>query len=202
MDNSTFCIQKKFTQDSRKGIINFMRNKRFLEQYNALKLGWLHDSIFFVVLIVIIFVVFRFVIGVSIVGGASMEPTLYDGNVVVYLRTVRAYEPGDVITMRVPSGEYYVKRVAATAGETVELIDGDVYIDGSLMDDPWGEGETNEESGAVIYPYTVQDGNVFVLGDNREVSMDSRMFGEVNRRQIRGRMILVIGSGGIHTLKQ
>ena len=111
-------------------------------------------------------------------------------------------KPGDVITMRVPSGEYYVKRVAATAGETVELIDGDVYIDGSLMDDPWGEGETNEESGAVIYPYTVQDGNVFVLGDNREVSMDSRMFGEVNRRQIRGRMILVIGAGGIHALKQ
>ncbi len=178
-----------------------MKNKRFLEQYNALKLGWLHDSIFFVVLIVIIFIVFRFVIGISIVGGASMEPTLYDGNVVVYLRTVQSYEPGDVITMRVPSGEYYVKRVAATAGETVELIDGDVYIDGSLMEDPWGVGETNEESGAVIYPYTVRDDNVFVLGDNREVSMDSRMFGEVNKRQIRGKMILAIGSGGIHGLK-
>ena len=67
---------------------------------------------------------------------------------------------------------------------------GKVYVNGEMIDDPWGFGQTLEETGVIIYPYTVRDGNVFVLGDNRTVSMDSRMFGEVNKRQIKGRIIL------------
>ena len=59
------------------------------------------------------------------------------------------------------------------------------------------QGETLEESGAVIYPYKVREGNVFVLGDNRMVSMDSRRFGEVNLHQIRGKLLLRISRGGI-----
>lgn len=176
------------------------RKKRFLERYNGLKLGWLHDSIHFVVLVAAVFALFRFGIGFSVVGGDSMLPTLSDGDMVLYVRIVGEYRPGDVISMRVPSGEYYVKRVVAVGGDVVDLRDGRVYINGFPLED-WTPEETWEENGAVIYPYAVRPGNVFVLGDNRPVSMDSRAFGEVNRRQIKGRILLRIGSGGIGTLE-
>jgi len=174
---------------------------RVLEKYNAYKLGWLHDSIHFIVLIAVLFVIFRFVIGLSVVGGDSMEPHLKNGDLVVYFRMEREYVPGDVISIRVPSGDYYVKRVAAVGGDEVDLRDGRVYVNGEELIDKWAQGETLEESGAVIYPYKVRRGNVFVLGDNRMVSMDSRRFGEVNLRQIKGRLLLRIGGGRIRLVE-
>jgi signal peptidase I len=74
--------------------------------------------------------------------------------------------------------------------------DGTVYVNDEPAEDIWAQGRTLRESGAVIYPYRVREGNVFVLGDNRMASMDSRAFGEVNLRQIRGRIFLRIGKGG------
>ena len=176
-------------------------NRRFLEKYDRFKLGWLRDSLSFILMIAVVFVLFRFVIGLSIVGGDSMDPTLRDGNIVVYLRTVRNYKTGDIVSVRVPSGEFYIKRVSAVGGSTVDIHDGKLYVDGEENDDPHAHGSTEEETGAVIYPYYVREGNLFVLGDNREVSKDSRMFGEVNKRQIKGKIILSFSRGGIHKIR-
>ena len=178
-----------------------MGEKRALERFDRYKLGWLRDSLFFIAAIAVVFVVFRFIIGLSVVGGDSMDPTLKDGNVVLYLRVGGDYRQGDIVSMRVPSGEYYIKRVVAVGGEVVDIYDGSVHVDGEARDDDHARGQTGEESGAVIYPYLVREGNVFVLGDNREVSKDSRAFGEVNKRQIKGRIVLRLGSGGIHKVE-
>lgn len=180
----------------------YIPEERVLEKYNAYKLGWLHDSIHFIVLIAVLFVMFRFVIGLSVVGGDSMEPHLKNGDLVVYFRMEPVYLPGDVISIRVPSGDYYVKRIAAIGGDEVDLRDGRVYVNGEELPGTWSRGETLEESGAVIYPYKVREGNVFVLGDNRMVSLDSRRFGEVNLRQIRGKLLLRIGRGKISFVDQ
>ena len=172
---------------------------RVLERYNALKLGWLNDSLFFLLLIAVFFILFRFVIGLAIVGGESMSPTLADGEVVVYSRIGKDYQPGDIISMRVPAGEYYVKRVVAVGGDVVDIRDGEVYVNDMLLDERWSYGQTEREAKTILFPYTVREGNVFVLGDNREVSMDSRMFGEVNLRQIKGKILYHItlkGAGG------
>ena len=99
-------------------------NQRVLEQYNGLKLFWLHDSLFFIIAIILIFILFRFCIGISIVGGDSMAPTLSDGEIVIYSRMVSNYKAGDIVSLRVPSGDFYVKRVAAAAGDTIDLRDG------------------------------------------------------------------------------
>lgn len=170
-------------------------NRRILEKYNGSKLGWLHDSIFLIIAVIVLFCIFRFCIGLAIVGGDSMSPTLMDGDLVLYTRMVSDYRPGDIVSMRVPSGEYYVKRVIATGGDVVDLEDGKVLVNGNVIEESWAYGLTQKETGAVIYPYTVRPGNVFVLGDNRTVSMDSRTFGEVNKRQIKGRIILQAGLG-------
>ena len=164
-------------------------NQRMLEQYNGFKLSWLHDSLFFIIAIAVIFVLFRFVIGISLVGGDSMMPTLQDGEITVYLRLVPEYKAGDIVSMRVPSGEFYVKRVVAAADDVIDLRDGRVYVNGSLLEGDSDFGETLRESKAVIYPYKVSANSVFVLGDHRSVSLDSRLFGEVNRRQIKGKII-------------
>lgn len=171
--------------------------KRFLGRFDAFKLGWLRDSLFFVGAIAVFIVVFRFVIGLSVVGGASMDPTLKDGDVVVYYRMVRSFDQGDVVAMRVPSGEFYIKRVMAKGGQTVDVHDGKLYVDGAEASDEHANGVTEEQTGAIIYPYKVREGNVFVLGDNRGVSKDSRMFGEVNLRQIKGRVVLRINRTGV-----
>ena len=168
-----------------------------LERYNGWKLEWLHDSMLFLILAAVLLILFRHVIGLAVVGGDSMLPAYQDGNIVLYSRIAGGYAPGDVISMRVPSGEYYVKRIAAVGGDVVDLRDGIIYVNGKALEDPWAAGETRAETGAVIYPYTVRPGNVFVLGDNREVSMDSRAFGEVNLRQIKGKILFRIGPGAI-----
>ena len=172
-------------------------DRRVLSRFDGLKLGWLRDSLFFVAAIVVCIIVFRFVIGFSVVSGASMDPTLKDGDFVVYYRMAGSYKEGDVVSMRVPSGDFYIKRVMATGGSTVDIYDGKVFVNGTPVTDEHANGTTEEETGAVIYPYKVRDGNVFVLGDNRAVSKDSRMFGEVNLRQIKGRVVLRINRDGI-----
>ena len=77
-----------------------------------------------------------------------------------------------------------VKRVIATAGQTVDLVDGVVYVDGVALDEPYAEGESyplaaQAEGVSVGFPYTVPEGCVWVMGDNRENSADSRYFGAV-----------------------
>ena len=172
-------------------------DKRFLGRFDGLKLGWLRDSLFFIAAVAVFVVVFRFVIGLSVVGGASMDPTLKDGDLVLYFRMARSYEDGDVVAMRVPSGDFYIKRITATGGQTVDVYDGKLHVDGIEVPDDHANGSTEEETGAVIYPYKVRSGNVFVLGDNREVSKDSRMFGEVSLRQIKGKVVLRVNKQGL-----
>lgn len=69
---------------------------------------------------------------------------------------------------------YYVKRIIALPGQTVDLIDGKVYIDGEQLDEPYYEGITQSIDASVKYPITVDEDMVFVMGDNRPHSKDSR----------------------------
>ncbi|MBE7045745.1 MAG: signal peptidase I [Ruminococcaceae bacterium] len=69
---------------------------------------------------------------------------------------------------------YYVKRVIATEGQTVDLVNGKVLIDGELLEEPYYNGKTTPMSSAVEFPLTVEDDEVFVMGDNRPHSKDSR----------------------------
>lgn len=176
-----------------------MAKGRVLEKHNAKKLDWLRDSLWFFAAVAIVFVLFRCVIGLSAIGGESMEPTLHDGDIVIYLRPVHQYKVGDIVSVRVPSGKYYVKRVAAVGDSEVDIYNDRLYVDGAEADDPHANGVTQKGAGAVVYPYKVRDGNYFVIGDNREVSVDSRFFGEVSKRQIKGRIMLVLSRGGIRS---
>lgn len=169
-----------------------MEDRIILEKYNHKKLGWLHDALKFIGLVVALFIIFRFVIGVSVVDGNSMNPTLTNGEVVIYLRPARNFKTGDIVCVWVPSGHYYVKRIMAVGGDVVDIRGGSLYVNDEEITD-YATGTTISEQGAVIYPYTVSEGDYFVMGDNREVSIDSRTFGEVSSLQIRGRIVASFG---------
>jgi signal peptidase I len=85
--------------------------------------------------------------------------------------------------------KYYVKRVIALPGQTVDIIDGNVYIDGSKLEEPYFDGFTQRLDSGVSYPVTVQENHVFVMGDNRGNSTDSRssMLGQVPYEAVFGK---------------
>ncbi|MCI8403459.1 MAG: signal peptidase I [Clostridia bacterium] len=82
-----------------------------------------------------------------------------------------------LVQSKLPSNlkkKYYVKRIIAMPGQTVDLVDGKVYVDGTPLDEPYYDGVTSSIDPTVEYPVTVDDDCVFVMGDNRNHSKDSR----------------------------
>ncbi len=84
----------------------------------------------------------------------------------------------------------YVKRVVALPGDTVDLINGQVYLNGEMIYEPFAKGSTYKQS--IDFPITVPAGKVFVLGDNRSISRDSRQIGLIEFNRIKGRAIFRI----------
>ena len=80
-----------------------------------------------------------------------------------------------------------VKRVIGIPGDEVDIRDGRVYLNGTELEEPYVKGETWQRD--ISFPVTVPEGDYLVLGDNREVSKDSRTFGFIERSQIEGRAV-------------
>lgn len=140
---------------------------------------------------IVIVVIFQCIIGVSMVRGDSMYPTLRDGQFVVYSRIIPTLEQGDVVSVKMPSGEYYVKRVIAVEGDVVDLKDGQLYVNGQAETGAYVNGRTEQQEGVVAYPYTVEKDKLFVVGDNRTTSIDSRAFGAVMVQRVQGKLFFV-----------
>ena len=145
---------------------------------------------------VIAIIVLFFVAKTGAVVGESMMTTMHPGD--RYVLTDMFYAPtgGDIIVFAPEeeyvsrsSGKLWVKRIIATEGQTVEIKDGGVYVDGEKLDEPYLSSDTVTEAKITENPYTVPDGCVFVMGDNRGRSMDSRYIGAVDTRRIVGKVI-------------
>lgn len=157
---------------------------------------WLDAMVFSLVVIVLLYTFFFRVITVS---GGSMENTLTGGDRVI-VRCI-AYKPqrGDIIVVDSFSryGAPLVKRVIALAGDEVNIdfSTGAVTVNGQLLDEPYlYNGELTTKSYDVTFPLTVSEGCVFVLGDHRGVSLDSRStdIGLIDVRDILGKVTMRI----------
>ena len=163
-------------------------------------LSYLHDIVYLLAAIVILLLlVFR----VVVVSGGSMNNTLIDGDMLILLSNTFYTEPqqGDIIVASKDSfrdGEPIIKRVIAVENQVVDIdfASGDVFVDGVLLDEPYTSSLTTVSQG-VRFPLTVPEGCVFVLGDNRIRSQDSRSteIGVIDEREILGKAIFLLLPG-------
>ena len=142
--------------------------------------------------------------------GDSMEPTLYNAQEILISRfayKLSSPKRGDVIVF-LPNGNQnthlYVKRVIGLPGETVQILNGSVYIDGSLLEED-EQYDRMSDSGIAVNEITLANDEYFVLGDNRNSSEDSRSgnIGPVKKNTIIGKAWFHMASGqdGMGTVK-
>ena len=158
---------------------------------------YVHDLVYLLAAVIVIFLLcFR----VVVVSGTSMYSTLWDGDYLLLLSNVFYGDPqqGDIIVASKESfkdGEPIVKRVIATEGQTVDIDFnmGVVYVDGVALDEPYTYTPTNVKEG-IEFPLVVEENCLFVMGDNRNNSNDSRNseIGPINKKNILGKAVLRI----------
>lgn len=148
----------------------------------------------FAAITAVIFLAFHSIWGIGTVDGQSMYPTLHDGDRAVYYRLEKDLAKGDVVVLDRQEDGIFIKRVAAVAGDTVSIQDGRLYVNGRECVIRSAVGETTIPENGVEYPLRLGDKEVFVIGDNRENSEDSRHFGAVKAGEIKGKVLFYFGS--------
>ena len=160
---------------------------------------------------IIITVIFTFVFRLVGVKGQSMESTLFENDWLITMPQ-EEYVYGDIVVITEPNyfNEPLIKRVIATEGQTVDIdyASSTVYVDGVALQEPYiNESFILQNNDDIPFPYTVPEGHLFCMGDNRNHSTDSRstLIGSVDERYILGKAkvrILPFGDFDIYDYEQ
>ena len=163
-----------------------------------------------VIILCLSYMLRSFVVQPYLIPSGSMENTIMPGDMVfsekiTYLSN--QVSAGDIVTFVSPldedgnmdsAGEHniLIKRVIAVGGQTVDMVNGVVHVDGVALDESYANGASypfpaHAPGVSVTFPYTVPEGYIWVMGDNRTLSKDSRFFGAVPASSVTGRAFLV-----------
>ncbi len=173
---------------------------------------WVAELVVVVVIALVIAVLLRtFVVATYSIPSGSMEPTLQIGDRIVVDKLsyhLHGVDRGNIIVFSTPTNEKcagppvadLVKRVIGLPGETISLAGGRVYIDGHVLPEPWLPAATRTETFpgpsaqpySLHHPYLIPGGDVYVMGDNRNFSCDSRYWGPIKETTIVGKVDLRI----------
>lgn len=147
--------------------------------------------------VIVVFLIFALVFKAVGVDGDSMVPTLIDGDWVAVSGITMSVDRGDIVVITQPweRNVPIIKRIIAVGGDTVDIDfdTNEVFVNGVLIDEPY-IAEPTSVSYDVDFPITVDEGKVFVMGDNRNVSLDSRSskIGLIDERYILGKALVRI----------
>ena len=177
----------------RKAALNELESELKRERYRERYIRTIRSTVFTLITVAAMAVLIATLwMPVLLIYGSSMTPTLEDGDVVVSRKT-GAMKQGDIVAFYY-NNRLLVKRYIAGPGDWVNLDkDGRVFVNGELLEEPYVDeydyGETNVE-----FPYQVPESRIFVMGDNRSVSIDSRntSIGCISEEQIVGKIVFRI----------
>lgn len=214
---------EEFTHDMKTEDVKPEEKKTTEKKFNLGKelFEWFYTI---VIAIAIAFTIKGFLFDFVIVDGPSMHPTLVHGDRLIITKIGYKPEMQDIIVLdatyknrqayydslekdsfiektveyfKLPEGlkqKFYVKRVIALPGQTVDIIEGKVYVDGKLLEEDYYDGLTSAHDPLIKFPFTVSDDSIFVMGDNRPASLDSRYneLGEVPLDAVIGKCVFRI----------
>ena len=161
-----------------------MKNKESVANKKSIGQELVELLVRIILLLFICYLIVIFIGQRTVVSGSSMTPTLeHNDNLIVDKISYRFQDPErfDVVVFDYQDGRYFIKRVIALPGETIEIKDNKIYINGEILDEDFGYGITYN-----IDAITLGSDEYFLLGDNRIISLDSRSFGPISKKEILG----------------
>ncbi|XCN75431.1 MAG: signal peptidase I [Candidatus Electrothrix aestuarii] len=190
-----------------------MNNKHAAKQKSAVRE---YTEAIIIALILALFIRTFIIQAFKIPSGSMLETLLIGDHILVskfiygiknpftdsVLVPIKTPKRGDIVVFKYPKDPKldYIKRVIATGGETVEIKDKKIFINGEPIEDPHGEfrdpriHRATEDPRDNFGPITVPEGHIFVMGDNRDNSYDSRFWGFVNLNAVRGKAFIIYWS--------
>lgn len=143
---------------------------------------FIKESIPYLVIILVISTIRTFIITPIVVSGESMFPTLEGKEVMILKKYDTKYERFDVVVVnKSVEGDNIIKRVIGLPGETIKYKNNKLYINDEVIEDKYAYGETED-----FVSITLDDDEYFLMGDNREISLDSRLIGIIKDYEIEG----------------
>ena len=143
------------------------------------------------VIAIVVVLLFTFMFGMLRVNDIAMSPAIQDGDVVFFYRLDKEYVASNPVVVSY-EGEEQVRRVVAVAGDTVDITEDGLLINGSLVQEQEIFEDTLRFEDGISFPITIEDGQIFVLGDGRTNSVDSRLYGAVDIKDTLGKVMTII----------
>lgn len=145
-----------------------------------------------ILIVILLFVLmFTFLFGATRYNDVAMEPNIKSGDLVIYKRYDKDFSVGQEAVLKY-QGKTQVMRVVAVAGDTVDMTADGFVINGDLQEEPNPQKQTLPYTEGISFPVTLKKGEVFLLGDDRENSADSRVYGAVNQEDTLGKVLNII----------
>ena len=149
---------------------------------------FIRELIPYLIIILVVLILRTFIVTPIIVSGESMVPTLDGGELMLLKKYDTSYERFDIVVVnKNVEGDNLIKRVIGLPGETIRYRNGNLYINDEIIEDTYAYGETGN-----FREITLGNDEYFLMGDNREISLDSRSLGIIKNKEIEGTVGIVL----------
>lgn len=172
------------------------RQREPIRRKYSLALDIMQLTLKIVLIVGCVLAVFTFIYGAARITDPSMKPAMHEGDLAIYYRLDKRFHIGDVAAVQY-QGKTLMGRVVAMEGDLVDITGDGLIVNGAIQFSEDIYFGTTQFAQGVSFPLTVGEGQVFLLGDNRPSATDSRIYGCVDLKDIKGKVIALIRTRGL-----